>query len=521
MRFLSSLRLKNQNNWRRKLVIMLVASSLFNPLIWTSLVLAQAQDRTQAQIGAYCQLTAAAIAQKDRLRQAASGNDQSAIDRYQSLINRHANLVRDCRSQTWPQNQAIWLRLYPCDLQPGALETLFDRLIDKGYNQVYVESFYNGQVLLPAAQNSTPWPSVVRAPGYENRDLLAEAIAKGRARGLKVYAWLFSMNFGYTYAQHPGTQPNLAINGRGQTSLTFDATPGLGADSTTGSEETFIDPYSLQAKRDYYLMEQAIAQRQPDGMLFDYIRYPRGSGTASIASRVQDLWIYGPSAQQALLDRATNQRGRELIRRFLNRGYITATDVQAVTSLYPQEGEPLWQGRTAPAPSSTPAPTLTPAQRQPILQADLWRLSVAHAVQGVLDFLAMAVIPAQRQNIRAGAVFFPEGNLPIGQGYDSRLQPWDRFPSSIEWHPMSYANCGNASCIVSQVQRVVSLAPSGAQVMPVLAGLWGQPISNRPPLEVQMQAIHQAIPQINSVSHFAFSWQEPQMDRERKFCQLR
>jgi hypothetical protein len=92
----------------------------------------------------------------------------------------------------------------------------------------------------------------------------------------------------------------------------------------------------------------------------------------------------------------------------------------------------------------------------------------------------------------------------------------------MEWNPMSYGVCGNTntSCIEDLVRRVVERASPGTQVTPALAGVWGKSVSNRPPLEVQMQAIRQNLPQINSISHFAFSWQEPQFDRDRKFCQL-
>lgn len=126
----------------------------------------------------------------------------------------------------------------------------------------------------------------------------------------------------------------------------------------------------------------------------------------------------------------------------------------------------------------------------------------------------------QRQGLTAGAVFFPEGNQIVGRGgYDSRLQAWDKFPPSLEWHPMSYAICGNASCIVNQVKRVVEMAPPETKVAPVLAGYWGKSYNNRPSLEEQMQGIRAAFPQINSVSHFGFSWIEPEFDKERKFCQ--
>jgi hypothetical protein len=57
-------------------------------------------------------------------------------------------------------------------------------------------------------------------------------------------------------------------------------------------------------------------------------------------------------------------------------------------------------------------------------------------------------------------------------------------------------------------------------VTPVLAGIWQQSVSNRPPLEVQMQGMQQIAPQIDGLSHFAFSWQEPLSDRDRKFCRV-
>ncbi len=85
---------------------------------------------------------------------------------------------------------------------------------------------------------------------------------------------------------------------------------------------------------------------------------------------------------------------------------------------------------------------------------------------------------------------------------------------------MSYGVCGNTGCIESLVKRVVDRASFGTQVIPALAGSWGQSVSNRPPLEIQMQALRQRLPRINAVSHFAYSWQDPEFDRNRKFCQL-
>ena len=454
----------------------------------------------QAQTTAYCWIPKEASVQKENLLIGALKGNLDSQNRYKAIIKQHSDYLRQCRDRTWPNNQAIWLRLYPCDVRTGAIDQILDRIVNRGYNEVYVEAFYDGQALLPLSDNRTAWPSVIRTPGTEKIDLLAQVIQKGRERGLRVYAWMFTMNFGYSYAQRPDRRGVLARNGRGETSLSY----------VKDGSQAFVDPYNMQAKTDYYQLVQSILKRRPDGILFDYIRYPRGSGSDSVVTKLDDLWIYSDAAKQALYKRALNNQGRELIERYIRKGFISASDVEDVKRLYPYDETPLWQGRT-------PSPTDTVAS----LQWQLWQLCVAHAAQGVLDFLALATLPAQRNGIKAGAVFFPDANQSVGQGgYDSRLQPWDRFPSSLEWHPMSYGVCGNTGCIESLVKRVVERASFGTQVIPALAGSWGQSVSNRPPLEVQMQALRQNLPRINSVSHFAYSWQDPEFDRNRKFCQL-
>ncbi|MDY6782458.1 MAG: family 10 glycosylhydrolase [Cyanobacteriota bacterium] len=469
-------------------------------LVSSAIAFSSFPQPTTAQTTSYCRFAPDAIAAKENARTASLTGDSNAQQRYQTLVKEHAQALRRCREQTWPKTQAIWLRLYPCDARSGAMDALLDHIVNKGYNQIHVEVFYDAKVLLPANNNPTPWVPVVRDRGAENVDLLATAIAKGRERGLKVYAWAFAMNFGYGYSLLPNRQQVLARNGKGENSISY----------VPDGNQVFIDPYHPQAQRDYQQMVQAIAQRKPDGMLFDYIRYPRGSGAASVAGRVQDLWIYGDASRQAILQRALNSQGRELIARFLQKGFVSANDLQELQKLYPNESGPNWQGRDA-----------SIGNTREVLQGQLWLLSVAHAAQGVLDFLNRAVGPLQSNNIPAGAVFFPDGNKGVGQqGYDSRLQPWDRFPGSIEFHPMAYTICGSPNCIVEEVRRVLSFAPANAKIMPALAGYWGRRDGNRPSLDEQMAALRQQVPQINAVSHFAYSWQEPQIDRTRRSCRL-
>ncbi len=466
----------------------------------------------------YCQVSQESALAKEELRKAAFDGDTAAQQQYEIVIRQHDDALRRCRSQTWPRQQAVWLRLYPCDLQPGVLEAVLDRIINLGYNEVYVEVFYGGQVLLPQADNPTAWPAVVQKAGYERRDLFAEAIEKGRQRGLKVDAWVFTLNFGYSYGLRADRPHVLALNGRGQTTYTY-AKSG----ASSNPDEVFIDPYHPQARADYAQLLEAIARRQPDGILFDYVRYPRGVGPNSVADSVDDLWIYGQASRDALFQRATNRQGLELIRRYISRGHLVDRDIQDVRDLYPDEPEPLWQSRI-PSPALQNAATRpSPATLRPRLQTELWQLTVAHAVQGVVDFLTIAGEQMQRHNIQAGAVFFPDGNQLVGTGgYDSRLQYWDRFPTTMSWHPMVYGVCGHTGCILDGVRRVLTMAPSNSAppVVPALAGIWGQATYNRPPLETQMEALRRAAPEINAVSHFAYSWQDPEFDRVRKFCSL-
>lgn len=484
-------------------------------LVQNSLVLALAWWLPMpAKASSYCQAAPEAIAYKQETLAAAIAGDKAAKTEYQAFVKQHGQELQRCRAASWLKNQAIWLRLYPCDLRSGALDNIMDRLVNKGYNEVYVEVLYDGQVLLPQSDNPTTFPSVVWQEDQKNADLLAMAIQKGRERGLKVYAWAFTLNYGYSYAQRGDRQQVLARNHKGQTTLEVGSLNFLDTgDDQTSTDQAFVDPYNPQSLQDLSQVVAAILKRQPDGVLFDYVRYLRTGGAGSLVSNVRDMWIYGEASMQALLQRAKNQKGQELIRRFVDQGYITAGDINAVNKLYPKEREPIWEGRK---PVNVKA--LTASQLQPILQQELWLLSISHAFDGVANYLAQAAQPVNARGIPSGAVFFPEGNQVIRGGFDSRLQPWHRFTSTPEWHPMVYALCGRADCIAAQVKQVLSAAPQGIRVSPVLAGLWGQPMGNRPSLEEQMVGIQQMNPEIDSISHFAFAWQEPDLERSRKTC---
>ena len=291
----------------RKLITAILTSSSF--LTFTP---------SYAATNDYCQLSDSESAQKANLLQTVlKGNVQSQKD-YNTLIKKHAELLQRCRSRTWPSTQAIWLRIYPCDVRPGSLDGILDRIVNKGYNTVYLEVFADSQVLLPPADNPTVWDSVIKSEADKNLDLLAQTIKKGHERGLRVYAWLFSLNFGYVYSQMRDRQEVLARNGKGEDSTKF----------VHDQSQTFVDPYHPQAQKDYSELLQAVLKRRPDGVLFDYIRYPRGTGRQSAVGEVKDLWIYGEASRQALYSRALNPKGKILLEIYVTQGYITLKYIQ-------------------------------------------------------------------------------------------------------------------------------------------------------------------------------------------------
>jgi hypothetical protein len=525
----------------------------------------------QGAMGAYCQQPPAERERKELLRQQSLQSD-AAWAEYTQLISQHREDLQQCRRSRWPQIQAIWLRLYPCDANPGVLDQVFDQIVNLGYNRVFIETFFDGRTLLPGTQ-ADPWPSI-----HPQSDLLDLALTAAKRRGLSAYAWMFSLNFGYSYGERPDRQSVLARDGNGRSSI-LDPNTSENLDDLTVLDQVFVDPFHPQARQDYLGMLDQVLQRQPDGVLFDYIRYPRKQGAESIADQVKDLWIYGDAARTAFLQLGTHPASQALLQAYLDRGYLTVKDVTAVNQDLPATG-PLWsspgqpiptpespvtvvpaetllenslpvEGETpgeiqgeiqaelirepqsplpnpspsAPAspqqdPSPTAKPTPNPAARLALLQPQLWPLAIDFARYGILDFLTTISQPVLDRQIPAGVVFFPDGNAAVGEGYDSRLQPWDQFSPKLELHPMSYAKCEDASCVGEQVSKVVAAAPPGTFICPALAGLWGQTQRQRPALEIQMQQLQQRFPQLPCVSHFAYSWIEPISAKQRQSCTI-
>lgn len=435
--------------------------------------------------------TEAALSKASLLQALIRAPDQLTKQRYEQMVAEHAQALAKCRNQKQPKVLGTWLRLYPCDLQPGSLEQTLDNIANYGYNRIYLNTFYDGRVLLPQQDNPTAWTSVIGAEAPRT-DLLAEVIQKARQRGVKVYAWLYSMNFGSGYGKQPLQQTAIARNGFGETNLADPAA----LPEVKHARHVFIDPYNPQARQDLKVLIQAIAKRKPDGIAFDYIRYPQR--TLPGLKDVRDLMIYSTSSFNRLLQRALTQDATDLLYTYLAKAKVPAK----------LKGNPKWW-------DLPPSKAMPGAKTN--LNQQLWQLVIAHAQQGVVEFLdrAIAAVP---KDIPTSAVFFPKANLVSAQAVDPRLQPWHRFKQVYEWTPMLYSACGNTDCILEDLTAVIKQSEGISSICPVIAGYWGQTLNDRPPLEVQLKSIYQAFPKLQCTSTFAYSWLDPELDRKRRIC---
>ena len=95
-----------------------------------------------------CDVSTAEILRKHELRKSAlvtNASNPIAQNQYLSIIQKHKSNLQICRDRTAPKTQATWIRLYPNDVKAGVLEDVFDKVANRGYNQVFIEVFYDGR----------------------------------------------------------------------------------------------------------------------------------------------------------------------------------------------------------------------------------------------------------------------------------------------------------------------------------------------------------------------------------------
>ncbi len=241
----------------------------------------------------------------------------------------------------------------------------------------------------------------------------------------------------------------------------------------------------------------AITERQPDGLVLDYVRYPTTPGRDTLISDPRQLWIYGEASQAALQSRLSDLEW-QLMQTYLSTGSLTPADVEMAEAAYPDQVPQILS--TAPG-----------------WEGYLWRVATEHAYQGVLDFVVGVTAGL---DLPIGTVFFPQGDRTVLQAgrprFDARMQPWSRFPAHIERHPMSYAICPDGRCVADQIATVRGRSQPETIVCPIVAGTWGQDFGGHIDLETKMAVLENRHDALSCVSHFVYGWMEPDSDRQRK-----
>ena len=150
--------------------------------------------------------------------------------------------------------RGMWLRPYRSDLSDGHLLEVLDHATDWGITDLYIEDFWGGELAEPSPSHLFP----ARYPGYSLLKAYAEAAHR---RGIRVHAWLHTLDFGPVYAaRHPD---RLVYDGWGHTS------------GATEKGSHAVDP-GLKANREK--LEKLVTELSKsgfvDGIILDYLRYP-------------------------------------------------------------------------------------------------------------------------------------------------------------------------------------------------------------------------------------------------------
>lgn len=284
------------------------------------------------------------------------------------------------------ERRGMWLRPYRSDLSHAHLLEVLDHAVDRGLTDLYIEDFWGGKLAEPSPLQLFP----ARYPGYA---LLRAYAREAHRRGIKVHAWLHTLDFGPTYAAaHPDL---LVYDGWGKTSGSTEkgsstVDPGLGANRAV-----------LKA-----LVAELSDSGHVDGIILDYLRYPvrlTPEGEVDERPDPRNFWGYNPRTHAEFF------------------------------SSHPELDTPAWHAYLAPVASdSATASAMLPAAPAP-KALTIWKDWLSDRVAGLVSELRPAIKPG----VALSSAFFPNYYFHV---HDNRLQESNRWLSLFEEvHPMCYS----------------------------------------------------------------------------------
>jgi uncharacterized lipoprotein YddW (UPF0748 family) len=225
-----------------------------------------------------------------------NGPSAQALMTYDRLLKQVAEANRPDAGKPAPigafKRKGLWIRPYRGDLTGLHVLEVLDNAQSLGITEIYVEAFQAGTLhykspsgLFPlATPGSAATNGKAATPDVE---LLKIYSREARRRGMKVYAWLHTLNFGQAYGEaHP---EQLVRDGFGRTS------------GASEKQSWRVSPSHPEVRRRLNLMAWELASSgMVDGIQLDYIRYPvrLKEGDIDPSADPRNFWGYSAAQMQ-------------------------------------------------------------------------------------------------------------------------------------------------------------------------------------------------------------------------------
>ncbi len=179
-----------------------------------------------------------------------------------------------------PEMRVAAVTVFDALTDEGTIQSLVDELANHHYNAVAVHTRYRGDATYLPNRADTTWPNPEpRSPLVGNVDVLGEFVARGHARGLKVFAYVNThlVTSGTAVPTEPGHVVNAHPDWR---TWAYNGGSPVVQDATHDPEGLWLDP-ALPAVRGYLadIVGDIAKNYAIDGVMLDRIRYPQTAFT--------------------------------------------------------------------------------------------------------------------------------------------------------------------------------------------------------------------------------------------------
>ncbi|MEB3285616.1 MAG: hypothetical protein VKN33_10050 [Candidatus Sericytochromatia bacterium] len=374
------------------------------------------------------------------------------------------------------RRKAIWVRPYASDAIDLRVLEVLDRAQALGMTEVYLETFYHGQVSYLGSRTFPPrWPKLNVAKVYAR---------EAHHRGMKLYAWVHALRWGEEQVQS-GWAEGVA-NGYGDSPIQAE-----------GRGSAFVSPSSPKvAEKLGALLEEISDTGYFDGIWLDYLRYPLAARSRPSQGDPRLYWGFAPSTRTAFRRKRPDLDTSEF-RTFLNTGLAPNPDLRS-----------RWMSA--------------------------WRSFLAGELQDLVAVIREKVPP----KVKLGLVFHPSSYLNEDDVRAQDALRW--LPYFDEASPMCYAydpdlDPVDASRLRATIDKELSSVEQFIAAMPgkkpeLIAALAGEPQPGSPeltpprrhwPLSAQVaylkgRRVEGAFRSLGGVALFSYGWLWPASDASRR-----